>query len=70
MARNNGSSSVKEETIQSLLKTIKVLETLEAIQAGIKAERAQRAMAGIRKGYLCIGGKSLLDIQFVSFHSA
>jgi hypothetical protein len=70
MARNNGSSSVTEETMESVLKTIKVLETLEAMQAGMKAERAQRAMAGRRKGYLCIGGKSLLDIAFVSSHSA
>jgi hypothetical protein len=56
--------------MEAVLKTIKVLETLEAMQAGMKAERAQRAIAGRRKGYLYIGGKSLLDIAFVSSHSA
>jgi hypothetical protein len=64
MARNNGSSSVTEETMKSVLKTIKVLE------AGAKAERAQRAMAVRQKGYLCIDGMSLFDMVFVASHSA
>ena len=56
MERNNSSSSITKETIESVLRTIKFLE------AGIRVERALKAMAGTRKGYLCIGGKSLLDI--------
>jgi hypothetical protein len=68
MAKNNGRSSLAEEII-ALLKTITSLEVLEAVEAGLRLERAQRAMAGRQKGYLCLGGKSLLDIAFVPSHS-
>lgn len=58
MAKNNGNLPDTAESLEALLQTIKALE------AGIRLERAQRALAGTQMGYLCIGGKSLLDIGY------
>lgn len=69
MANNNTISSFTEDIIETL-KTIQSLEILQAIEAGMRLERIKRTMVSTQKGYLSIGGKSLLDIVFVPTHSA
>jgi hypothetical protein len=56
MARNNGSSSVTEETMESVLKTIKVLETLEAMQAGMKQNEPRGPWPADKKGIYALAG--------------
>jgi hypothetical protein len=63
MAKNNISSAT-EKIIEDLLKTVEVLEALQAIKTKMILGQAKGAKR--QKGHLLIGGKSLLDIVFVS----
>lgn len=60
MATNNGGSLAGSEWIQAVLEIIEELDTLKRV------ESTRRAIAGRTMEYLLIGGKSLLDIMFVS----
>ena len=70
MVKNNGSSWVREETMEkAVLEATEALETLRAIKAGIRLKRAQSALGGRNIGYLLIGGKPLSEIEPVPSHS-
>ena len=70
MAKTNDSSSATAERMEGVLKTIEALEILKSMLEEKETKCAQELRVMDGKGYLCIGGKSILEIAFVPSHSA